>query len=254
MRMKVRVIVATLGERPSLERTLKSIVNQEIFDLEVKIVVPVEKIHYISDLVSDLNLKNFQIIEDQKKGFSAAINQGWSAEGDFDYFCWINDDDELTDGSILRSLISLDSDSKLSAVVGNLGYFRSKRVKIVINKVSKFTFFVSKIGPNIIPQPGSLIRQDKIKESLPLNENYKYAMDLDLWLKILREGKIGLIRETQALMFWHTESITVINRRQATFEAFQIRYRNAKNIFIKLLILLFYIPTRILSSLISKLS
>ena len=99
-----------------------------------------------------------------------------------------------------------------------------------------------------------MIRQDKIKKSLPLNENYKYAMDLDLWLKILREGKIGLIRETQALMFWHTESITVINRRQATFEAFQIRYRNAENIFIKLLILLFYIPTRILSSLISKLS
>ena len=252
--MKVRVIVATLGERPSLEQTIKSIINQKILNLEVKIVVPVEKIHLISNLVSNLNLKNFQIIEDQNKGFSAAINQGWSAKGDFDYFCWINDDDELTDGSISRSLITLESDYELSAVVGSLGYFRSKKAKIIINKVSRLTLFVSKIGPNIIPQPGSLIRKDKINETCPLNENYKYAMDLDLWLRILKDSKIGLIRETQALMFWHTESITVSNRSQATIEAFQIRYRNAENIFVRLLILLLYLPTRILSSFISKLN
>ena len=254
MLMKVRVIVATLGERPSLERTLKSIIDQKILDLEVKIVVPVKKIIFITNLVSSLKLDKFQIIEDQNRGFSAAINQGWSAKGDFDYFCWINDDDELTSGSILRSITALETDSKLKAVIGNLGYFRSKKDKIIINKVSKLTFFISKIGPNIIPQPGSLIRKNIIKDMCPLNENYKYAMDLDLWLRILRAGKIGLINDTQALMFWHTESITVSNRRQATFEAFQIRYRNAENIFTRFLILLLYLPTRIIASLISKLN
>ena len=79
-------------------------------------------------------------------------------------------------------------------------------------------------------------------------------MDLDMWLRILANGQIGIIKESQALMNWHSDSITISNRKKASIEAFQIRYRNAKNIIIKSLVVIFYIPTRFLSSLISKIS
>jgi hypothetical protein len=42
---------------------------------------------------------------------------------------------------------------------------------------------------------------------------------------------LGLIKESQAMMFWHSNSITVSNRRKASFEAFQIRYKNSENFF-----------------------
>jgi hypothetical protein len=73
-------------------------------------------------------------------------------------------------------------------------------------------------------------------------------------LRILANGQIGIIKESQALMNWHSESITISNRKKASIEAFQIRYRNANNIIIKSLVVISYIPTRILSSLISKIS
>jgi hypothetical protein len=79
-------------------------------------------------------------------------------------------------------------------------------------------------------------------------------MDLDMWLRILTKGQIGIIKESQALMNWHSDSITISNRKKASIEAFQIRYGNAQNKIIKSLVVIFYIPTRILSSLISKIS
>jgi hypothetical protein len=148
----------------------------------------------------------------------------------------------------------LISNINKSAVIGNLGYLSSKSNKIITNKVSKINLFISKIGPNVIPQPGSLIRKSTFSDQPLLNENYKYAMDLDMWLRILANGQIGIIKESQALMNWHSDSITISNRKKASIEAFQIRYRNAKNIIIKSLVVIFYIPTRILSSVISKIS
>jgi glycosyltransferase involved in cell wall biosynthesis len=252
--MKTRIIVATLGERNSLKQTLNSIVIQNVTDLEVKIVVPKDKTKYLNEIANEVNLNNYDLIVDEEKGLSAAINQGFSAKGNFEYFCWINDDDELTLGSLNRSVNFLNSNPDKNAVIGNLSYLTSKSNKIITNKVSIINSFVSKIGPNVIPQPGSLIRRSALNNQQLLNEKYKYAMDLDMWLRILNNGQIGIIQENQALMNWHSDSITIINRKKASIEAFQIRYRNAQNIIIKSLVIILYIPTRILSSLISKIT
>jgi glycosyltransferase involved in cell wall biosynthesis len=252
--MQTRIIVATLGERNSLKETLNSIVDQEITDLEVKIVIPKGKTESLNQMAIEANLKNYELIVDEGRGLSAAINQGFSIDGDFEFFGWINDDDELTTNSLSRSINFLISNSNKNAVIGNLGYLSSKSNKIITNRVSKINLFVSKIGPNVIPQPGSLIRKSAFNNQQLLNEKYKYAMDLDMWLRILTNGQIGIIKENQALMNWHSDSITISNRKKASIEAFQIRYRNAKNIIIKILVVIFYIPTRILSSLISKIS
>jgi hypothetical protein len=252
--MQTRIIVATLCERISLKQTLKSITSQNITDLEVKIVIPKGKADYLKQIATEANLKNYELIVDEGRGLSAAINQGFSAEGHFEFFSWINDDDELTTNSLSRSINFLISNINKTAVIGNLGYLSSKSNKIITNKVSKINLIVSKIGPNVIPQPGSLIRKSAFSGQLLLNENYKYAMDLDMWLRILANGQIGIIKESQALMNWHSDSITISNRKKASIEAFHIRYRNANNIIIKSLVVISYIPTRILSSLISKIS
>jgi len=252
--MRTRLIVATLAERNTLKQTLKSIAIQNITDLEVKIVIPKGKTDYLNQIATEVNLKNYQLIYDEGKGLSAAINQGFFAGGDFEFFGWINDDDELTTNSLSRSINFLSSTLNKNAVIGNLGYLSSKSNKIITNRVSKTNLFVSKIGPNVIPQPGSLIRKSAFNNQPLLNEKYKYAMDLDMWLRILTSGQIGIIKENQALMNWHSDSLTISNRKKASIEAFQIRYRNANSIIVKSLVVIFYIPTRILSSLISKIS
>ena len=135
--MQTRIIVATLGERNSLKQTLKSIAIQNIDDLEVKIVIPKGKADYLNQVATEINLKNYQLIEDEGRGLSAAINQGFSAAGDFEFLSWINDDDELTTNSLDRSINFLISNPDINAVIGSLGYLSSKSNKLITNKVSK---------------------------------------------------------------------------------------------------------------------
>jgi hypothetical protein len=249
-----RVIVATLGERPSLKSTLISIAKQNVKELEIKIVCPQSNLEKVQEIAQECLSSNFEIIHDAGKGLSGAINQGYEARGEFDYFCWLNDDDELTNGSLERSIYSLDTNQNFYAVIGTLAYLRKDKSKVVKNKVTKLHFFITKIGPNIIPQPGSLLRRISIGETRPLNEKFKFAMDLDMWLKIMKIGKIGIIKETQAVMNWHQDSITVSNRKKASIEAFQIRLRNSQNLFRKFLVIICYLPTRLLSSILSKIN
>jgi glycosyltransferase involved in cell wall biosynthesis len=252
--MRTRLIVATLAERNTLKQTLKSIAIQNITDLEVKIVIPKGKTDYLNQIATEVNLKNYQLIDDEGRGLSAAINQGFFAGGDFEFFGWINDDDELTTNSLSRSINFLISNPHKNAVIGDLFYLVSRSNRIINSRISKINLIVSKIGLNVIPQPGSLIRKSAFSDQPLLNENYKYAMDLDMWLRILANGQIGIIKESQALMNWHSDSITIMNRKEASTEAFQIRYRNAKNIIVKSLVVIFFIPTRFLSSVFSRIT
>ena len=240
--MKVRVIVATLGERESLENCFRSIKNQELPDKEVIIVTPLKKLKKVEELAKNIFEINYKIIEDANNGLSAAINQGFNAKGDFKYFCWINDDDQLEAGSLQRSVSFMETNKDYSAVVGNLKYKFEKSKKVIINKVSKVNLLISEIGPNLIPQPGSLIRKDKINNFL-LNEKYNYAMDLDLFLRLKKNGKIGIIKEVQAILNYDLNTITLKNRKEASKEAFKIRKLNAKNTLFKLLNVILYLPT-----------
>ena len=250
--MVTRVIVATLGERPSLKETFVSISNQKIKDLEIKIVCPRSKFQKVQRIAQEYLLFNFELIQDSGKGLSAAINQGYEAHGNFEYFCWLNDDDELTRGSLERSINFLEKYQIFCAVIGTLAYSRANKSKVVRNKITNLHIHISKIGPNIIPQPGSLLRRTAIGGKGLLNEEYKYAMDLDLWLRIMKDGKIGIIKDTQAIMYWHQDSITVRNRESSSIEAFQIRLANSDNFFRKFLVLACYLPTKLLSNVLAK--
>lgn len=240
--MKVRIIVATLGERDSLENCFKSINNQDFSEMEVVIVTSSSAIKKVDELAKEILKLKYQVLAERNRGLSAAINQGFEVEGEFEYFSWLNDDDELTMGSIKRSNSKLDSNHNYSVVVGTLEYKFEYSNKVLLNKVSKLKLIVSEFGPNLIPQPGSLIRKNKI-DSFLLNENYQYAMDLDLFLRLKKKGKIALIKNTQALLNYDSDTITLKNRKNATKEAFQIRKLNSRNILIKVLNLIFYMPT-----------
>ena len=157
--MKTRLIVATLVERNSLEKTVSSIVKQNLSDLEVIFVLPKNKSETVEKICETENLKNYRILIDEKKGLSHAINQGFGYEGNFEYFSWINDDDELTPFSLQRSINFLDNQSNYLAVVGSLNYRILDKNNIRLNQVNFLTFVVATFGPNIIPQPGSLIRR-----------------------------------------------------------------------------------------------
>lgn len=248
------IAIATTGTRPSLLKTVESIIQQDYENLKVKIVCPpvaVEKIK--EDLKNNFaNPPNFEVIAERDKGQSAALNQVFSESNEADFFGWINDDDFYSQGSLNRAVVELNK-SGVVAVFGQLTYVNEVGKTLGKNRLGRVGFWSSRYGPNLTPQPGSLFRVSAVTEPLLLNPQHKFAMDLDLWLRLKGRGKFTFIKQNQAFMLWHQDAATVKQRKNALAEAYKIRLEHSKNLLDRFLIKLLWIPTKIIAYLSIKL-
>jgi glycosyltransferase involved in cell wall biosynthesis len=250
----VVIAIATAGTRSSLLKTVESIIQQNYENLKVKIVCPPIAVEKIKEELKNnfANPSNFEVLAEKEKGQSAAINQVFSESPEADFFGWINDDDFYSQGSLYRAVTELNK-SGVVAVFGQLIYVNEAGKTLGKNRLGRVGFWSSKYGPNLTPQPGSLFRVSEVTESLLLNPNHKFAMDLDLWLRLRVRGRFTFIKQTQAFMLWHQDAATVKQRKNALAEAYKIRLEHSKNVFDRLLIKLLWIPTKLIAYLSIKL-
>jgi GT2 family glycosyltransferase len=80
-------------------------------------------------------------------------------------------------------------------------------------------------GPNLVPLPGILYRHSAIQKAGDFDESLKYAMDLDMLLRLRKLGNFVCTGKTLAAFRWHTTSTTVANRQASLDEAARIKSR-----------------------------
>jgi hypothetical protein len=80
-----------------------------------------------------------------------------------------------------------------------------------------------RVGPQLIPQPGSLFTLKAFNEVGGLNTSYKWAFDLDLFLKFVRIGEFHYIPQVLSSFRWHDGSLSVGGRLGSVTEASKIR-------------------------------
>ena len=251
---RVAIAIATKGSRKTLYKTIDSVLKQNYSELTLKIVCPQLELAKIKTNIENTfsNNTNIDFISERETGQSNAINQAFEASKNFDFFGWINDDDYLAEGAVARAVKSL-SRPDVVAVFGYLAYLNQAEKIVGTNRLGKIGFWFSKYGTNLTPQPGSLFNVKSVKDKILLNPEFKFAMDLDLWLRLRNEGKFIFINQTQAFMLWHEDAITVKQRKAALKEAYSIRKLHSRNIFERLLIQILWIPTKVIAYLSLKL-
>jgi GT2 family glycosyltransferase len=82
--------------------------------------------------------------------------------------------------------------------------------------------------PNLIPNPGTLISVAAWKKVGGYNEAYRWAGDLDFWLKIRKFGEIKFVDVPMSYFRWHEDSITAGQRELSLAEATIIRTNHTK--------------------------
>jgi GT2 family glycosyltransferase len=80
-------------------------------------------------------------------------------------------------------------------------------------------------GPDLVPQPGSLFRRSTIDRIGPLDESLRFAMDLDVLIRLRRAGRFVNTRRVQAKFRWHPESNTVADRSGSLDESEMVKRR-----------------------------
>ena len=217
--MEIGITVPTMGTRPELlKQCLQSI--REAGPAFVTIVAPCK-----SGVTNGLDQSFFDLlVPDPMLGLAAAINAGITAlPKTVSFVNWLGDDDLLTPGSLNITLDILTNSPKVVLAYGGCEYIDENGTTLWRNKSGRFASPLLHFGPQLIPQPGALIRRDAYTVIGGLNTSYKWAFDLDLLLRLKKVGTLQFVDTTLAKFRWHEGSLSVGGRRGSVNEASSIR-------------------------------
>jgi GT2 family glycosyltransferase len=213
------VVVPTLGERGDyLRLSLASI--RAAGSPYVLLVAPGS--FDATELESD-GLVDEALVE-TGKSLPAAINQGFAAlPSSVRYVAWLGDDDLLRPGSLDLTQEYLEKHPKSSMVYGRCDYIDESGDVVWTNRSGAWAAPLLRVGPDLIPQPGSLFRRSALDAAGGLRTDLGWAFDLDLFLRLAKYGRLSYLRQTLAAFRWHAGSLSVGQRVHSVREASQVR-------------------------------
>jgi GT2 family glycosyltransferase len=222
MGCRVGIVVPTLGTRLDLlKECLQSIRGAgECF---ICIVVP-----RTIDLAGEIETGLWDVIvDDPGLGLAEAINSGIESLPESVEYCnWLGDDDLLESMSLDESINVLDKSRDIVLVYGNCTYIDASGKKIWKNSAGAFASLIMSFGPCLIPQPGSLFRRPAYEEIGGLNSDFGWAFDYDLFIRLSKIGKLKYLDRDTAAFRWHSDSLTVGQRKKSVNEASRVRMSN----------------------------
>jgi GT2 family glycosyltransferase len=168
-----------------------------------------------------------ELAHDQGNGLASAINLGIACLPKHVVFAtWIGDDDLLCQQSLEPSRDLLKRDSDVVLVYGNCIYIDSSGRKVWKNSFGRISAIILRFGPCLIPQPGSLFRRSAYEEVGGLNPDFGWAFDYDLFIRLSKVGKLKYVDRNTASFRWHSDSLTVGQRKKSVNEASRVRKSN----------------------------
>ncbi len=230
---KISVITPNFNQGDTLEKAIRSVLEQEYSPLE----------YCIYDGGSTDN--SVEVIQRYAKklthwqsgpdgGQSAAIREGF-ARSTGEIMCWLNADDWFTPSTLHRVAEFFLRHPDMQWLVGS-GAYESHGKTIVVFPISTndsvplrldFEWFCGWPN-NAILQPSVFWRRSLWEKVGGLNPDLHCVMDLDLWLRFAREIPAETIAEHFSVALWHGKNKSLVDADRAVVEAALLMARNGR--------------------------
>jgi hypothetical protein len=212
---KVLLVVATLGRRPEfLRQTLESIRAQKI-SADIVMVAPLE-----APGIIEIAAEFSAALLPDPGSLPKAINVGMATKSaHHEYVNWLNDDDLLAPGSLHATVEALRASPAATVAYGACSYINEAGQELWLSKAGPWADRVLSWGPDLIPQPGMLIRATAWDQVGGLDTTYDLAFDLDLLLRLRKIGPLIDTGVTVSSFRWHADSLTVDDRTKNIVES-----------------------------------
>ena len=220
----VVIAVPTLGQRIlSLEKTLASIRGQSDVDVSIALITPKPTPH-LEELAHRFKAR---LLLDSGH-ISAAVNRALlDPEIPGRYCGWLGDDDFLLPGALGSSIALLERHPDATVAFGACDYVDSAGDRLFTKVPPPLAPWLLQVVPGLIKQEASLFRREAFIAIGGLDPALRWAMDLDLLLRLHRKGHFVRNPQVAAAFCWHPGSLTVANRETSLKEAMAIQRRRA---------------------------
>ena len=136
-------------------------------------------------------------------GQTDAINQGFRrARGEF--VGWLNSDDLLLPGALIRAVTTLLAHPHAVLVHGNCDYIDSagRKVKSSTGRIEAQPPLSTLLGRGgVIRQPTVLLRHSALRQVGYLDGSLHYGMDYDLWIRLRQVGDFVFLADAPLALF-----------------------------------------------------
>jgi GT2 family glycosyltransferase len=216
------MVVPTLGRRlEHLDLCLRSIASQDVPGIDLVVVAP-----EAPRTLALVERYGGRLVPDPHRGMSGALNAGFeSAVEGTPYVAWLGDDDVLSQGSLAATTAALDASPDASMVYGWCDYIDEDGRVVFSSRAGRLAERILRFGPNLVPQPGSLMRLSDVRAVGGVDEGLTLSMDLDLFLRLRRRGRLLNLDQTLASFRWHADSATVSAEKASADQADRVRMR-----------------------------
>jgi len=221
---KVSIVTPSFNQATFLEQTLRSVLEQDYPNLEYIVIDggsrdgSLEIIQKYAD-----RLAYWQSQPDQ--GQTDAINQGF-AHASGEIFAWLNSDDLLLPGAVSAAVRALQAHPEAAMVYGDALLINAEGKTIGKFPAAQTDYRKLRRGYVHIPQQASFFRADLWRQVAPLDVNFYFAMDYDLWVRLAALAPLVYVPQLWAAFRLHGAGKSIASDDRCWPEMLRVHYRD----------------------------
>ena len=216
------IVTCTWNSAATLGDTLASVASQTCRDVE-HIFVDGGSIDGTLELIEAYQ-GNKRVLRDVKGGISRAMNEGIRhATGE--YIAHLHSDDYYFSNDVLETVAERFAADKVDWMFGNIQVLKDD----VLQKphaMNPFSYRSLAAGKAFVPHPAVFVRKAAFDRVGVFDEKLKYAMDIDLWLRLGAVARPSTVDRTFTVFRDHAGSVSSANKIKARQEEFSVRRRH----------------------------
>ncbi|MDF2858575.1 MAG: kfoC 2 [Neobacillus sp.] len=222
--MKLSVITPSYNQGQYIERTILSVINQNVPDLEYLVIDGGSKDQTI-DLLKQYS-GNLNWVSEADHGQADAVNKGIRrSQGEI--IGWLNSDDIYYPGILNKVIDFFDSHPDVMIVYGNANHIDESDVVIEPYPTSNWNF-EELFDVCFICQPAVFFRRSLVDKVGLLNAKLQYCMDYEYWLRIGEKYPFSFIPEVLAGSRLYPQTKTLGAREKVHREIIRMIYEKTK--------------------------
>ncbi len=225
---RLSVVIPSYNQGKFIERTIKSIIDQNYPDLEI-ILMDGGSTDETMQIVEKYRSHFAHIQSEPDGGQTAAIASGFDrATGQF--ISWLNSDDTYAPGALLKIGTYLADHPKVQFVYGDMWLIDAEDRPFAFKKSVRFSLGVMKYAFLTVPQMSAYWSRDLYQAVGGMDRNLRFCMDYDLFVRLASASAPVCIRGDIGNFRIHGESktSTLETVRQAEDKVVQERYCGIK--------------------------
>ena len=228
--MKVSIVTPSFNQARFIEATIQSVLSQEHAALEY-IIVDGGSNDGAVDIIRSHADRLAWWVSEKDAGQTDALNKGF-AHATGDILAWINSDDTYEPGAVAAVVDFMTKHPEIGVVYADTNFIDEKGRVIGRFPAAQTDYQRLRRGYVHIPQQAAFFRADLWRQVGPLDPDFYFAMDYDLWVRLAKLAPFAYLPgQTWANFRLHASAKTISADERCWPEMIKVHYRDGGSFF-----------------------